>query len=226
MPGILVSGGTRPPDIETCAHTDRRQPSAQHGFRPGRCFSVYNYVIYTFSVPFGPLFLVWVAVLALCLYALIGGIVSADHRVVQSYYKNRRAVTIAAWVLITAAILFSILWLSEDVPALLAGKTPQSVIDIAVPTNPVHILDLGFFLPAAILTGVWLLKQKAPAFTVAPALLVFLMLTGIPILLTPVVQVARGQAAAWGVVGPIGTLTVIFFGMLVWLMSTIHANEP
>ncbi len=37
-------------------------------------FTVYNYVIYTFSVPFGPLFLLWVAVFGLSLYALIGGI--------------------------------------------------------------------------------------------------------------------------------------------------------
>src|SRR5689334_16840436 len=31
-------------------------------------FTVYNYVIYTFSVPFGSLFLLWVAVLGLSLY--------------------------------------------------------------------------------------------------------------------------------------------------------------
>lgn len=184
-------------------------------------FTVYNYVIYTFSIPFGPLFLLWVAVFGLCLYALMGGIASADHRTIQTCYQNRRAVTVAAWVLIVVASLFYLLWLSEDVPALLAEKTPQSVMDLAVPTNPVHILDLGFFLPAAILTGVWLLKKKPLAFTVAPALIVFLILTGIPILLTPVVQKMQGQTAAWNAVGPIGTLTVILLVLLVWLISTI-----
>jgi hypothetical protein len=34
----------------------------------------YNYAIYAFSVHFGPLFLVWVAVLGLALFALIGGL--------------------------------------------------------------------------------------------------------------------------------------------------------
>lgn len=185
-------------------------------------FTVYNYVIYTFSIPFGPLFFVWLAVFGLCLYALIGGVVSADHRAVQASYRNGRAVTVAAWVLIIVAVLFAFLWLSEDVPALLAGKTPQSLIDIAVPTNPVHILDLGFFLPAAVLTGAWLLKKKPLAFTAAPALLVFLLLTGIPILLTPEVQSARGMAAGWGVVVPIGTLTVILLALIAWLVSTIR----
>jgi len=188
-------------------------------------FTVYNYVIYTFSVPFGPLFLLWVAVLGMCIYALIGGVTAVDHRAVAARFTSRRANTAVAWVLIVTAVLFGLLWLSEDVPALLAGTIPQSVTDMALPTNPVHILDLGFFLPAVIATGVLLLKRKPLAYTVAPAFLVFLILTGVPILLTPIVQVARGEMAARGVVVPIGTLTVALLGMLVWLLSTVRPHD-
>ena len=117
------------------------------------------------------------------------------------------------------------LWLSEDVPALLTGKTPRSIIDMALPTSPVHILDLGFFLPAAIATGVLLLKRKPLAHTLAPAFIVFLVLTGVPILLTPVVQAVRGQNAAWGVVVPIGTLTVGLIGLLIWFMSAMRTDQ-
>jgi hypothetical protein len=185
-------------------------------------FTVYNYVIYTFSIPFGPLFLLWVAVLGLCLYALIGGVTAVDHRAIAACYASRRAVAVVAWFLIVIAVLFGLLWLSEDVPALLAGTRPQSVIDMALPTNPVHILDLAFFLPAVITTGVLLLKRRPLAYTVAPAFIVFLILTGVPILITPLVQAVRGETANWGVVGPIGTLTVILLGMLIWLLATIR----
>ncbi len=188
-------------------------------------FTVYNYVIYTFSVPFGPLFLLWVAVLGLSLYALIGGVASVDHKTVESSFTSRRAVVAIAWFLIVTAVLFGLLWLSEDVPALLSGSRPQSVIDMALPTNPVHILDLGFFLPAVIATAVMLLKKKPLAYTLAPAFIVFLVLTGIPILLTPVVQAARGETAAWGVVAPIGALTVVLLGLLAWLLSTVQSSE-
>jgi len=188
-------------------------------------FTVYNYVIYSFSIPFGPLFLLWVSVLGLSLYALIGGVSSVDHKEISASFKSQRAVTFVAWFLIVVAILFSLLWLSEDIPALLSGKTPQSVIDMAIPTNPVHILDLGFFLPAVIITGIMLLKQKAISYTLAPAFIVFLILTGIPILITPFVQSARGETAAWGVVVPIGALTIALFGLLVWLLSTIHLSS-
>lgn len=188
-------------------------------------FTAYNYVIYTFSIPFGPLFLLWVAVLGMCVYAVIGGIGVIDHRAIAARFASPRAVKVVAWVLIVTAILFGLLWLSEDVPALLAGSTPQSVTDMALPTNPVHILDLAFFLPAVIITGVLLLKRKPIAYTLAPAFIVFLILTGVPILLTPVVQVVRSQAAAWSVVVPIGTLTVVLLGVLTWLLSTIRSPQ-
>ena len=187
-------------------------------------FTVYNYVIYTFSIPFGPLFLLWVAVLGLSLYALIGGVTAVDHKDVESSFTSRGATTVMAWFLIVTAVLFGFLWLSEDVPALLSNAQPQSVIDMALPTNPVHILDLGFFLPAVIASGVMLFKKKPLAYSVAPAFIVFLVLTSIPILLTPVVQTARGETADWGVVVPIGTLTVALLGLLAWLVSTVHPS--
>ena len=188
-------------------------------------FTIYNYVIYTFSIPFGPLFLLWVAVFGMCIFALIGGIATTDHKGVESAFRSRRATLVVAWFLIITAVIFGLLWLSEDVPALLSSTKPQSVVDMALPTNPVHILDLGFFLPAVIVTGVLLIKRKPLAYTLAPAFIVFLILTGVPILLTPVVQAARGEIAVWGVVLPIGTLTAILLVLLVWLLSTIRPQE-
>ena len=107
----------------------------------------------------------------------------------------------------------------------LPGATPQTLIDMGLPTNPVHILDLGFFLPAVIANSVLLLKKNPLAYTLAPAFIVFVILTGIPILITPVVQAVRGEAAAWGVVAPIGTLTVVMLWLLAWLLSTMRSPE-
>jgi len=185
-------------------------------------FTVYNYFIYTFSVPFGPLFLLWVAVLGLCIYAMIGGVAAANHQAVRERCTSRRPVQVVAWFLIVTAVFFAFLWLSEDIPALLVGRMPQTATDMALPTNPVHILDLAFFLPAVVAIGIMLLRQRPLGYTVAPAMIVFLILTGVPILLTPVVQSLRGEVAAWGVVGPIGTLTGVLLAVLVWLMSSMR----
>jgi hypothetical protein len=189
-------------------------------------FTVYNYVIYTLSIPFGPLFPLWVAVLGLSIYALIGGLATTDHDAVAAHFKSRRAVVATAWLLIVTAILFGLLWLSEDVPALLAGRAPQSLADLDLPTNPVHVLDLAFFLPGVIAAGILLLRRRPFAHTVGPALIVFLVLTGVPILITPVIQAVRGEPAGWGVVVPIGTLTVLLLGLLAWLVATIRTGGP
>ena len=184
-------------------------------------FTAYNYVIYTVGIPFGPLFLLWVGVLALSIFALLGGAACINRDELLVTYRSGRAALVSAWALIVIALMFGALWLSEDVPALLNGTTPQSLVDQGVITNPVHVLDLGFFLPAVLVTGVLWLRRNLRAATVAPSFLVFLLLTGLPILVTPIVQSVRGETAAWGVVVPIGTVTIVVVLLLGWLLRSM-----
>jgi hypothetical protein len=184
-------------------------------------FTAYNYVIYTVAIPFGALFLPWVAVLGMALFALLGGSAVIDRGELLAHYRGTRASRVAGWALIVIALLFGALWLSEDVPALLAGTPPASLAEQGVVTNPVHVLDLAFFLPATILVGTAWLRGSTRAGTFAPAFLVFLLLTGLPIIVTPVVQAVRGDAAAWGVIVPIGLITAIVLVLLGWLIRSM-----
>jgi hypothetical protein len=187
-------------------------------------FTVYNYVIYTLSVPFGPLFLLWVAVLGLSFYSLLGGVLTTDQRQAAACLQNRLASRVAGWALVIVAALFAALWLSEDVPALLSGSIPASVIELGIPTNVVHVLDLAFFLPGAAVCGILLLKGRSTGYLFAPAFLVFLLLTGVPILMTPIIQSARGEQAARGLIGPIGILSLLLLGLLSWLLAPTHPS--
>ena len=184
-------------------------------------FTAYNYVIYSVGIPFGPLFLLWVGVLGMSIFALLGGIACIDRDELLVTYRSARAAKVSGWALIVIALLFGALWLSEDVPALLSGTTPQSLVDQGMITNPVHVLDLGFFLPAVIVVSVLWLRGNLRAATVAPSFVVFLLVTGVPIIVTPIVQALRGEAAAWAVVVPIGTVTVVSLLLLVWLLRSM-----
>jgi hypothetical protein len=185
-------------------------------------FTVYNYVIYVVAIPFGPMFLPWVAVLGLALFPLLGGAACIDRSELLAGYADRRATRASAVALLIVAVLFGLLWLSEDIPALLDGTTPQTLIDLATITNPVHVLDLAFFLPASMLVGALWLRGEPRAGTIAPAFLVFMVLTGLPILATPVVQAVRGEAAGWAVVIPIGIVTLVVLALLGWLLATMR----
>jgi len=188
-------------------------------------FNVYNYVIYTFSIHFGPLFLVWVAVLGLCLYALIGGFAALRLEAVRVRYRDV-PVSSTGWFLIVTAALFYFLWLRDIVPATLSAHPSRSAAELALPTNPVHILDLAFFLPAVILAGVLLLRGRSLGYAAAAVLLVFLVLTALPILVTPFVAHARGDEAGWAVMVPIGVLAVTGGVMLARLLRTPGSAVP
>jgi hypothetical protein len=170
-------------------------------------FTVYNYAIYAFSIHFGPLFLVWVAILGLSFYAVVGSLATADTAAVKDWFHGR-ALPLTSWVLIGLAILFLILWLSEIVPDLLAGAGSHSASDWEVPTNPVHVLDLAFFLPAMLLSGVLLLRRHPFGYLTSAGGLLFVILTCLPIVITPLVAHLRGHEPGWGVLPPIGIILV------------------
>jgi hypothetical protein len=184
-------------------------------------FDVYNYVIYTFSIHFGPLFGIWVVVLGLCLYALIGGFLALKLEAVRTQYRHGHVGSVG-WFLIVIAALFYLLWLKEIVPATLSGQASRSAAELALPTNPVHILDLAFFLPAMVLAGVLLLRDRSLGYAAAIVLLVFLVLTSLPILVTPFVAQARGDTAGWAVIVPISILAMASGIMLARLIRTIR----
>lgn len=185
-------------------------------------FTAYNYAIYAFSIHFGPLFLPWVLVLGLSFYALLGALATTDLARIKGQFSGR-PIPLAAWTLIAFAAAFMLLWLSEILPDLASGGSSRSAARWAIPTNPVHVLDLAFFLPAVMTTGVLLLRRHRLGYATAPGQLVFLALTCLPILVTPFVASRRGHDAGWAVLAPI----VMVFAVASIVLWRILANaEP
>lgn len=170
-------------------------------------FTLYNYVIYTFAIHFGPLFLLWVAVLGLVTYALIGGLLAMDPGSMTARGAGVGLRRTAGWFLIAVGVAFALLWLTDIARALRRGEIPAAAADLGLPTNPVHVLDLALFLPAAIVVGVFLLRGAPAGDVPGPALLLLLALTGLPIMVTPFVAWARGDDATWALLIPIGAIT-------------------
>lgn len=179
-------------------------------------FTAYNSAIYAFSIHFGPLFLVWVAVLGSSLFALVTGFGAVHESSVEDRFtpESRR---VTGWFLIFVAALFTFVWLREIVPDLVAGRPSTSASDWNVPTNPVHVLDLAFFLPAVLVTGVLLLRRHWLGGATAAAQLVFVELTCLPILITPFVASARGHVPPWSVMPPVGVIAAVTLAVL-WMV--------
>jgi hypothetical protein len=158
---------------------------------------LYPYVIYAFDVHFNSLFLVYVALVGLIFYTLISSILHL--RLNETYFASNNRARLVSGFLMLVAILFYLLWLSEDIPALLTGRIPQTVLENGLLTNPVHVLDIGLYLPAMIITSVLLWRRKLLGYLLALPMLVFNILTGIGILATFLVMGGQGMAVSLGV---------------------------
>jgi hypothetical protein len=186
-------------------------------------FTVYNYVIYTLSIHFGPFFLVWVGVLGLTTYALIGGFAALRPAAVAARAQARSTHGVG-WFMIAVATLFTLAWLAQIVPAQIAGTVPAAIADTGTPTSPVHVLDLAIILPAIVIAGVLLLRRTALGYVLCPPLLVFLALTAAPIVVTSIVAQARGDAVSWTMAAPIVGIAAAAIWVLTRTLPTMQSR--
>jgi tRNA-Thr(GGU) m(6)t(6)A37 methyltransferase TsaA len=133
---------------------------------------LYNYAIFAFAVRFNPLFPVYCGILGLSFYSLHASFLSSAPQVMVDRCP-RAPVRATAVTFFLFAFVFAALALGEIVPAIAAGRAPASVTECGLLVNPVHVLDLSFFLPAFVIVGILLLRRRPLAFVLAPALMAF-----------------------------------------------------
>lgn len=137
-------------------------------------YLLYNFVIYAFGVHFNPLFLVYVATLSLCLYATVFSLPFIPLEQITRTYGPRALHKTIAIVFLVLAIQTAAFDVRDDIVAIRAGQVPQDVIAANQPVNFIHVLDLGFLLPALSITAVLLLRRKASGYALAPIFLTLL----------------------------------------------------
>jgi len=144
----------------------------------GLLFLMYAFVIYALGAPFNDLFLLYVANLGLVVYTFIGGVLRLNFEKIKEMtpmgHRTRLALGVALPIL---GISFYFLWLSQVVPALMNGTVPVSVVQAGELVSPVHVLDMALYLPALIITGFSLWKNKLLGYVFGFPLLIFIILT-------------------------------------------------
>jgi hypothetical protein len=181
-------------------------------------YSVYTFAIYAFAVHFGPLFLLYVAVFGLSIYALVVGLSRLDYERVKESFSARVARRSASYLLMAIGGFFYLVWLWAVVPALVAGRVPDDLVKAGLLLNPVHVLDMAVFLPAMLLAGALLLRRRAMGYVLAA----FTISLGI-ITIQPVSAV-RGETPAWGVGAAVAALAVVELVTLIRFLRAIDAD--
>jgi hypothetical protein len=159
-------------------------------------YLLYAFAIYAFAVHFGSLFLAYVAVLGLSFHAFAGTLAGLDVAVATAPLRDHPDRGSAGLLLIAIGVVFAGLWLGEDVPHVLANTPPPSLGETGLVTNPVHVLDLALVLPAMVVAGVQLRRQRPWGLLFAPVLLVFSVTMGAAILALFAMSALRGLPVA------------------------------
>jgi hypothetical protein len=128
-------------------------------------YVLYIYLSYAIGVPLNLLFLVYVLLIPLSAYTLIGLVASIDAEAVRQRLAGAVPERAAGGILFALAVLFSLMNLANTVTAL-SSPTPGHLLDL-----PVWIADCTVVAPAWLIGGWLLWRRKALGYLAGAGLL-------------------------------------------------------
>ncbi len=171
-------------------------------------YTLYTFIIYSFSVHFNGLFFFYCIMLGLSFRLLFWYTLYITRQSVAGWFKEKPSVRVLGYYFILLGTAFYGLWIMQLLPAVLGRTVPVTVLDSGLPTNPVHVLDISVCLPFIILTGIQLLKRKSWTLLCTPAVLFFLTLMSLTIAGLILFMHYKGLPGQWPVVTVMGLLVI------------------
>lgn len=136
-------------------------------------YLLYNSVLFLFITPFNQLFLLYVAMFTLSFWSLVLVLARLDAASFTANFGHSFPARIFAGYLVLIATLNALAWLANVVPAVASPAAPAFLIGTGLPTNPVYVQDLAFWIPLMLVSSVWLWQRRPLGFVCVGALLVF-----------------------------------------------------
>jgi hypothetical protein len=171
-------------------------------------YLIYAYLVYAFFIHFNYLFLVYVTILGLSSYTMIGALLEQKLSNVLKPIVGK-SMKFAGTLLIVTGGLFGFLWLSEVIPALISGKVPQSAATAGLWVNPIQVIDLALVLPGMILTGILVLRKRLLGYLFTAPWLTFSTLMGSSIVVTMILELNNGNTAAAAPLTMVGIIVIL-----------------
>lgn len=153
--------------------------------------NIYSYTIYSFSVHFNFLFHVYCLILGLSIFSVMIFFINHINENFKNWYKEKVPTKTIGVFLFLIATLFSVLWLSDSLPAALNNRVPENIIKDNLIVNPVQSLDFSFYLPLMFISSFMLIKKKSLGYLLAPMMLVFAILTNVNIICLMIVTMQK-----------------------------------
>lgn len=154
---LVAAGGTRP--VITWLGAD--------------AYILYNSVLLLFITPFNQLFLLYVAMFTLSFWTLVTLLSTIDVAMFAGHFKVGFPARSLATVLAVIAVLNGLAWLANVIPSVLSAAPAAFLAGTGLTTNPIYVQDLSFWVPAMLVSAVWLWQRRPWGYVGVGAFLVF-----------------------------------------------------
>mgnify|MGYP001266104283 CR=1 FL=1 len=183
-------------------------------------FFLYTYMSMCFGTAYNPLFLVYVALFGLSLYAFILSMLAFDlAQLPQRFSEHLPRRTIASFFVVLGAFL-SLAWLGRIAPTLLQGTTPalENVTSMFI-----QAMDLALIVPLAILAALLLWRRSAWGYLLASVAIMKFVTMGLAVSVMGLNMWRAGVPTSPVELGIFPTITVVNLVLAVLLLSNIDS---
>ncbi|MFZ5921050.1 MAG: hypothetical protein ACOYY3_08375 [Chloroflexota bacterium] len=130
-------------------------------------YMLYNYAFYLFGAAFNWFFLIYAALLALSIFALIFGLATLDLNGISGQVRKGAPVKWIGGYFLFVASGLGLVYLIQSIGFIFTDSVPAIVTMSGHPTNVIFALDLTLLIPWLILGAVWLMKRKPWGYVIA-----------------------------------------------------------
>ena len=191
-------------------------------------YFLYTYMSMAFGSAYNELFLLYVALFSLSLFALGLAVAAIDVASLPTHFNDSLPRRWIAGYLFAGSLFLLLAWLGRIVPPLLNGQPP-----LGLETNTtlfIQVMDLGLLAPIMTVGGVQLLRRQPLGYLVAAVGLIKFAIFGLALIAMVIGQALAGVviSPAEAIIFPLLAIAAIWLaGRLVWAVrpSPLHAER-
>ncbi len=121
-------------------------------------YFLYTYMSYTFLWTYNPLFIIYITLMAASLYAFILSFMSFEIEKVPAMFNEKLPIKFLGGFQLFVGFAIGMMWIGKIAPSIFNQSIPSGLEHYT--TFVIQGLDLGIVVPAAILSGILIIKRK------------------------------------------------------------------
>jgi hypothetical protein len=184
-------------------------------------FFLYTYLSMSMLTSFNALFLVYVAIFALSLYAFILCMLSFDLATLPQQFSERLPRARIAGLLFLIGTFLTLAWLGKVVPPMMQN---QVVVLDNTTTFVIQAMDLSLIVPLAILSGILLLRNSAWGYLLASVFVMKAIALGLAVSAMSINMTLAGTPDSLAIMVPFLVITVLNLFATVSLLKNIQTR--